>query len=116
MKKEVSAEERVKERVAERWQALIEGRLETAYSYLAPDYRKVYSYQHYARLINGVGMWKKAVVDNVKCDTKKCIVTVTVYVTITFGRGFGTTDSRNQITENWLKDPQSEEWYHVPNL
>lgn len=115
VKEEVAAEKIVKTRAAERWQALIDGRLETAYAYLAPEYREAYSYKQYRNKVQGVGLWKKANVDNVTCSGMKCVATLTIYVTIVVGKGFGAMDSSSQLTEDWLKDEKSDEWFFIPS-
>lgn len=115
VKQEVSAESIVKTRAAERWQALIDGRLETAYSYESPEYREVYSFKQFARKINGVGLWSKADVEDVSCKKDKCVATMRIYVTIRVGRGFGVHKTNSLLKEQWIQDAVSGEWYHVSN-
>ncbi len=114
-KQEVSAESIVKTRAAERWQALIDGRLETAYTYESPEYREVYGYKQFTRKINGVGLWSKADVEDVSCKKDKCVATMRIYVTIRLGRGFGVTKANSLLEEQWIQDAVSGEWYHVSN-
>ena len=115
-KKQMSAEEVVKVRAEERWRALIDGRLETAYGYLAPEYRQVYSFKSFMGKVRGVGLWTNAAVDNVTCDTKRCLVTVTVYASINPGRGFGETKTSGQVKETWMLVNEDGQWYHLPDL
>ena len=99
-----------------RWQALIEGRLETAYSYETPEYREVYKFSQYRRKVHGVGVWKKAQVKKVSCTENKCIASIEVYVTIVVGRGFENVNSSDQFEENWVQDAKSGDWFHVSDL
>ena len=115
VEQEVSAESRVKTRAAERWQALIDGRLETAYTYEAPEYREVYTYKQFARKFHGGGFWTKAEVEDVSCKKDKCVATMRIYVTIRVGRGFGVTKANSLLKEQWIQDAVSGDWYHVSN-
>jgi hypothetical protein len=56
---EDNPEEIVGQRVNERWDALIEGRLEKAYSFETPEYRELYTFMDYRKTIRGVGSWQK---------------------------------------------------------
>jgi len=107
-------EESLRQRVAERWSALIDGRLDEAYLFETPEYRKVYSYGHFRKGVHsGVGVWRKAEVEDIACKENKCVVTVRVYVRIVFGRGFGSTESSSPVKEHWIRSSSTDEWYHV---
>jgi hypothetical protein len=110
-----NTEETVKQRVAERWNALIDGRLETAYSYETPEYREVYSYSDYRKTVYGVGKWRKAEVEALNCTGKNCVVTIVVYVNIVFARGLGSTETHSSVREQWIQSSTTGEWYHVSN-
>ncbi len=110
----VDTSEVVKQRAMDRWAALIEGRLETAYLFQTPEYRNIYSYKQYSKKIQGVGTWQKAEVEKVDCVEKKCVVMVKVYVKIMFGRGLGVTESSGVIREQWIESSTTKgEWYYV---
>ena len=111
-----NAETLVASKTEARWQALIEGRLETAYRYETPEYRAVYTFSQYRRKVHGVGTWKKAEVKGVSCTENKCIASVKVYVTIVVGRGFENVNSSDQFDENWVQDAKSGDWFHVSDL
>jgi hypothetical protein len=70
---EDNPEEIVGQRVNERWDALIEGRLEKAYSFETPEYRELYTFMDYRKTIRGVGSWQKVEIDDVECSDNKCI-------------------------------------------
>ena len=111
-----NAETVVASKTEARWQALIEGRLETAYSYETPEYRAIYKFSQYRRKVHGVGNWKKVDVKEVSCTENKCIASVKVYVTIVVGRGFENVNSSDQFEENWVQDAKSGDWFHVSDL
>lgn len=105
-------EEAVRQKSTERWQALIEGRLETAYEYETPEYRELYSLTDFKKKTRGVGIWQKVDVENVTCETEKCDVTVRIYVKMKFGSGSKKTETNGQATENWILHTTGR-WYHV---
>ncbi|NOQ14326.1 MAG: hypothetical protein GQ583_07615 [Methyloprofundus sp.] len=106
-------EEVVGQRVNERWAALIEGRLETAYSYETPEYRELYSFADYRKTIKGVGSWKKMEVEHIDCAEKKCIANIVIHVRINIGMGFGVVESNARAKENWMHHSTSGQWYHI---
>jgi len=106
------AEQIVRGRAASRWQALIEGRLETAYTYLTPEYRSLYDFKRYRRTVHGVGVWQKADVNKVTCAANKCLVNVELYVRIKVGRGFKPLASHGAIDETWVRDSGTGEWFY----
>ncbi|MCX7086959.1 MAG: hypothetical protein NTV00_02775 [Methylococcales bacterium] len=111
-KKPLTTEEHVKARVSERWQALIAGKLETAYGYEVPEYRKLFDVQKYQQGIAGVGVWTKAEVKDVACK-EKCVVTVQVYATIHAARWGDAVNTSSLLKEQWTRDASSGEWFHL---
>ncbi|OQK16707.1 hypothetical protein AU255_02020 [Methyloprofundus sedimenti] len=110
---ERNPEKIVRQRVAERWDALIEGRLESAYSFETPEYREIYSFPEYRMTIHGVGAWRKVEIDDVECVDDKCVASIVIYANITLGKGFGAVDSNAPAKESWVRDSISEQWFHV---
>lgn len=110
--KPLTAEESVRIRASERWQALIEGKLDKAYDYEVPEYRKVFSFEQYKREMNGVGLWKKAEVKDVACKDE-CVVTMQIHVTIHAARLGGAMDTSSLLKEQWMRDTGSGEWFHL---
>lgn len=73
-----SAEEQVRERAQERWDALVAGNVEAAYALLSPGARQARSFPAYRAMIK-TGFWKRAVVDRVECPSSEtCKVMVVV--------------------------------------
>ncbi len=110
---ERNPEEVVTQRVNERWSALIEGRLESAYTYETPEYREIYPFSEYRLTIQGVGAWRKVEVEGVECVDNKCVASIVIYATITLGKGFDAVESNAPVKENWVRDSTSEQWYHI---
>ncbi|MCK5354289.1 MAG: hypothetical protein KAJ63_04175, partial [Methyloprofundus sp.] len=110
---ESNPEEMVRQRVNERWAALIEGRLETAYGYESPEYRELYPFTEYRKAIRGVGAWKKIDIETIVCEEKKCIANIIIYVRINVGMGFGVVESNARAKENWIHHSTSGQWYHI---
>jgi hypothetical protein len=111
-KQALTAEESVKIRATERWQALIEGKLETAYGYELPEYRKVFSYEQFRRSMRGTGIWDKAEVKSVAC-TETCVVTMQIHVTIKLARFDDPIKSNSLLEEKWMRDTESGNWFHL---
>lgn len=111
-KQALSAEDSVKARAAERWQALIEGRMEDAYEYESPEYRKIFTLEQFRRSMRGTGLWKKAEVKSVAC-TETCVVTMQIYVTMKLARLDGPMDMDSMLKEQWMQDKDSGSWFHL---
>ena len=106
-------EEIVRERINERWAALIEGRLETAYTYETPEYRELYSFTDYRSSIRGVGAWQKVEIENIECLKEKCIADIQIYVKMNIGMGFEVVESNARAKENWIQHSADGQWYHI---
>jgi hypothetical protein len=106
-------EEAVSQRVYDRWAALIEGKLETAYTYETPEYRELHSFVDFRKKFKGVGVWQKVDVEKVECEQKKCSVDVRIYVKIKPGLGFDYVETNGQATEKWLQHSMTGKWYHI---
>jgi hypothetical protein len=94
----------VERRATERWQALIKGDLDRAYSYLSPGTRETMTADFYKRTMRP-GMWRSVKVDSVSCDGNVCVAQVDV--TYDHRRAKGVTS--RQI-ENWLIQ-DGNAWY-----
>lgn len=108
-----SPEEIVRQRLSDRWVALIAGQLETAYRFETPEYRDLYSFSDYRRTIHGVGSWKKMDVEYIDCIEDKCIANIKIYATIKIGMGFEAVESDARAKENWIHHSTSGQWYHI---
>lgn len=100
-----SIEKQVQTRAQQRWDALMEGDLEGAYKFLSPGSRQALSLSAYRSTSRG-GIWRKAVVSDVKCSSLDlCRVVVEVeYI-------FKGTEIRTPLSEEWIL--ASGEWWIV---
>ena len=110
---ERNQEEIVRQRVNERWAALIEGRLETAYDFETPEYRELYSFADFRKKIHGVGSWQKIEIEDVGCESNKCVASIVIYVKLHLGMGFGVVESDARAKENWMQHSTEGQWYHI---
>jgi len=105
--------ESVSQRVNDRWAALIDGRLETAYTYETPEYQELYSFVDFRKKFKGVGVWQKVEIEKVECEQKKCSVDIRIYVKIKPGLGFDYVETNGQATEKWLQHSTTGKWHHI---
>lgn len=110
---EDNPEKIVSQRVNERWDALIEGRLERAYAFETPEYRELYSFMDYRNTIHGVGSWRKVQIDDVVCEDDKCVASIVIYARIDLGMGFEAVESDARAKESWIHHSTSGQWYHI---
>ena len=91
-------------RAQQRWNALLNADMETAYQYISPGGRSVMSLQQYRPRVNP-GFWRGAKVSEASCGTETCEVTVLVDVLL---QGVKFT---NPIKETWILD--AGKWWFV---
>ncbi len=69
-----SPEEQVRQRAAERWQALIAGEFSRAYTYITPGFRAIISPDGYRNRIGNALTWVGSEVVSVNCpEASKCL-------------------------------------------
>jgi len=86
----------VAERAQARWQALIKGDIETAYSYLSAGSKVTTSLDAYKREIK-LGMWRAAKVDKVDCESEVCKVSMMITYDVRQIKGIQT-----PLVESWI--------------
>ena len=94
----------VAERAEARWQALIKGDVETAYSYLSPGSRATTSLALYKAKVRP-GMWHQAKASKVACDGELCQVTMIITYDAKRMKGIET-----PVKESWIIENGSA-WY-----
>ncbi len=100
-----SDEERIASRAQQRWDALVEGSMEGAYSFLSPGTREVMTLREYSGTLRQ-GFWKRAVVKRVNCPEKDlCDVQVIVDYMV---RGVPVS---SPVWEKWTRS--GGEWWFV---
>jgi len=91
-------------RAEARWQALIKGDLETAYSYLSPGSRATTSLALYKAKVKP-GMWHQAKVDKITCEGELCQVTMIITYDAKRMKGIET-----PLVETWVIE-NGTPWY-----
>ncbi len=110
-KTDESANERlVRERAQARWDQLLAGNIENAYSYHSPASKQAMPFDLYKSKIR-LGSWKSARARRSDCvDSNRCTVYVGVTMKVAGGR-VGVLDHESSVTEDWvLVDGQ---WWFV---
>lgn len=104
----------LQERVEARWQALIDGDLPRAYSYLTPGYRTLYPLESYFRSLGSKVKWLGIDVVDIEIDGQRAVVTLTLRYRLQLPpqAGFEIKDDlTTQLTETWLW--REGEWWFV---
>ncbi|MET0051377.1 MAG: hypothetical protein ABW095_09910 [Candidatus Thiodiazotropha sp.] len=103
----------VAQRAAERWDLLIQGRLESAYEYLTPGYRAATPYSHYQKSVKGRGLWQGATVESVKCEPEACDVKIKLNLLIHYPLMRKAVHTDTEMQERWIKG-QDGVWGFLP--
>ncbi len=94
----------VAERAQARWQALIKGDVDAAYTFLSPASKKVTPLAKYVSSIKP-GMWRDVKVDKVDCEAEVCKVQLAVTYDAKMMKGITT-----PFWESWVIEDGSA-WY-----
>lgn len=86
----------VAERATARWQALIKGDLDTAYTYLSKGSKSATSLDLYKKQIKP-GLWKQAKVESVECEKEICKVQMEIIYDAARMKGIPAL-----VTETWI--------------
>lgn len=97
----------VAKKAQSRWDALIKGDLDTAYTSLSSGTRSVMSLELYKAKIR-TGRWKRASVGSVACVQDRCDVVIMMEYSY---RDMKSIETR--LDEIWLQE--NGDWWHVPN-
>ncbi len=104
-------EEHVGHRALARWQALIQGDFEKAYSYLSPGYRAVTSLPLYRSHFGEAVRWKEAILKDISCTDTICDVVLTIHYQYTT-RSAGEYEGERPLKETWVR--ADNEWWFLP--
>ncbi|RLW64226.1 MAG: hypothetical protein B6D73_11790 [gamma proteobacterium symbiont of Stewartia floridana] len=108
-------EEIVATRAQERWNLLVDGRVESAYDYLAAGYRLVTPYSHYMKTVKGVGLWKSAEVQKVNCKEDVCKADIKIQMEIRHPMMRSPARTESVVIEQWLRDKDGV-WGFLPTV
>ena len=105
----------VKKRAEQRWAYLIEKKVEKAYPYLTPGYRKTKELQQYiAEKTSIVFNWKRATSTNAECEEDVCTVFISLDYEVTLpNTGGKPIDTFAPLREKWVK--VGTQWYFLPD-
>jgi hypothetical protein len=103
-------QEQVRQRAAERWQALVAGEFGRAYVYNTPGFRAVVNADGYRGRFGGAVIWLGAEVVNVNCpETTKCVALVRIDFKPLLSRKISDKISTH-VEETWLLE-DSQWWF-----
>ena len=104
----------IPERAQARWDALLAGDIETAYTYLSPGYRSTMSVVDYGIALSTRRVkWKSAKYLGHQCEEQRCAVRVEVGYSVAQPMpGVNSYDSTNIRDETWIKT--DGQWWHLP--
>ncbi len=111
----LSTDGAVAERAQKRWDALIVGDTEQAYGYYTAAFQQTTPYDHFKNQVHGTGLWSKAKVAKVECDSagKRCKVDVDVTVTMKMRGLSDPVDTTDRVSESWVKEGWFSDWRYV---
>lgn len=91
----------VQERAQTRWNALVAGQIDKAYTYTAPSFRAITPYDSYRSSFGSGASWLGAEVLDVRCEPERCEVDVRLRIQLP-ARSVGpvTTDAK----EVWIRE------------
>ena len=103
-----SPQDTVAKKALARWNALMKGDLDTAYTYLSPGMRSLMTLEQYKKKIKP-SMWKKVSVDSVTCAQDSCDVFIKMEYGYRKYQSLGPIET--QFKEIWLLE--DHEWWFV---
>ncbi|MBX9836616.1 MAG: hypothetical protein K2X65_10615 [Burkholderiaceae bacterium] len=104
----VEVEDAVRTRAQQRWDWLMAGKFDDAYTYTTPSYRALNTAQDYRNRFSSGAKWVDPKVDSVTCESdKRCRVKIVLGIQVA-ARGF-TKPTRSVIIETWL--PEDGQWW-----
>ena len=101
-------EDAVSVRAQQRWDWLMAGKFDDAYTYTTPAYRALNTAQDYRNRFSSGAKWVDPKVDSVTCESgERCRVKIVLGIQVA-ARGF-TKPTRSVIFETWL--PEDGQWW-----
>jgi len=107
----------IDQKALDRWQALIAGDYEQAYSYIAPSHRQLENLKSYQSRMATARFsidWQEASFVKKDCTELTCEVTMEIQYLFKFQkRSLGETQGTTTVKENWIKS--DNKWYFLPD-
>jgi hypothetical protein len=109
------AESSVTASAQKRWDAMIAGDAEQAYSFYTDAFKQTTPYEHFKNKMHGVGLWSGAKVNQVTCEPsgKHCSVVVDVTVSMKMRGLSQPLNTTDRVSETWVKDGWLSDWRYV---
>ncbi len=108
------AEQQVRQRAAERWQALVKGEFTRAYSYNTPGYRAVISPDAYRARFGTAISWLGSEIVDLRCpETTRCEARLRIDYKPLLSRKFGDKMSTH-VDETWLLE--DGQWWFFQDI
>ncbi len=110
-----SGEAAVKELAQLRWNALINGDFGAAYQYYTDTFREAVPLRRFKKQTTGVGLWNKAEVATVQCDSsgKRCEAAVKVTVALKMRGMVKPVETSDTVHETWVKEGVFSDWRYI---
>lgn len=105
-----TAEETVRQLAEERWDALIKGDFDKAWTYTQPAYRAVVKQTDYRKRFNAAGQWRGAQVHDATCEAERCKVRIRL-TTRVLTPPFQGQELVGGIDETWVRE-EGRWWYY----
>lgn len=107
------AEDAVRARAQQRWDWLVAGKFDDAYTYTTPAYRVLNSAQDYRNRFGSGARWIDPKVDTVTCESaERCTVKIALAIQVA-ARGF-TKPTPSVLFETWLLEDGQWWFYQAP--
>ncbi|CAA6800152.1 MAG: Unknown protein [uncultured Thiotrichaceae bacterium] len=110
-----SGEIAVKEAAQQRWNALVDGDLHTAYQHYTDAFKKEVPLRYYRKQVKGVGLWSKAKVDAVRCDDagNSCDAQVEITVAMKMRGLADPVETTDVVNETWVREGVFSDWRYL---
>lgn len=109
-----NAEEQVRQRATERWQALVKGEFNRAYTFNTPGFRAVVTADGFRSRFGGAVTWLGAEVIRVNCaDASQCVATVRIDYRPTLS-GKNNNLLATHLDETWLLE--AGQWWFFQKI
>nr|CAA6814651.1 MAG: Unknown protein [uncultured Thiotrichaceae bacterium] len=110
-----SGETAVKEVAQQRWNALVEGDLHTAYQHNTDAFKKEVPLRYYRKQVKGVGLWNDAKVNAVKCDAtgNSCDAQVEITVAMKMRGLADPVKTTDVVHETWVREGVFSDWRYL---
>lgn len=106
-------EEVVTQRVEARWDALIKGDYDEAWTYTQPAFRGVVKQRDYAKRFGTAGKWLGIQVHDVTCEAERCSVRLRLSSKLTTS-AFRGMDVVTTVDETWVRE--DGQWWYYQNF